>query len=160
MLFWSEAPFWGIGGYRGDGYWDCSAYPVTPSDTAAFEQSALRQLEEMIRIHRNHPSIVVWSMSNEPFFSESSTLPGVQRLLHRMVERTHQLDPTPLGCHRRGLSVHWAKTALTVLAIWLDTMVMELHSPIFSSLAFHRLWPNTVALPLTDRETMLQDGGP
>ena len=37
----------------------------------------------MIRIHRNHPSIVVWSMSNEPFFSESSTLPGVQRLLHR-----------------------------------------------------------------------------
>lgn len=97
MLFWSEAPFWGIGGYRGDGYWDCSAYPVTPSDTAAFEQSALRQLEEMIRIHRNHPSIVVWSMSNEPFFSESSTLPGVQRLLHRMVERTHQLDPTRLA---------------------------------------------------------------
>lgn len=94
MLFWSEAPFWGIGGYRGDGYWDCSAYPITPCDTAAFEQSALQQLAEMIRIHRNHPSIVVWSMSNEPFFTESSTLPGVHRLLRRMVDLTHQLDPT------------------------------------------------------------------
>ena len=28
MLFWSEAPFWGIGGFRPDGYWDSSAYPV------------------------------------------------------------------------------------------------------------------------------------
>ena len=59
MLFWSEAPFWGIGGFSPDGYWNSSAYPVDEKYTANFEASALQQLEEMIRIHRNHPSIVV-----------------------------------------------------------------------------------------------------
>ena len=66
---------------------------------------------EMIRIHRNHPSIVVWSMSNEAFFSAPEAMPGVRRLLKRMVDMSHQLDPTrpaavggaqrPLGGKRR-----------------------------------------------------------
>ena len=94
MLFWAEAPFWGIGGYKPDGYWNSSAYPVTTSDEAGFEESALQQLREMIRIHRNHPSIIVWSMCNEAFFSAPETMPGVRRLLKRMVDLTHQLDPT------------------------------------------------------------------
>lgn len=37
------------------------------ADTAAFEANVLQQLEEMIRIHRNHPSVFVWSLCNEPF---------------------------------------------------------------------------------------------
>lgn len=94
MLFWSEAPFWGIGGFKSDGYWNSSAYPINEADEAGFEKSALQQLEEMIRIHRNHPSIVVWSMCNEAFFSAPEAMPGVRRLLKRMVERTRQLDPT------------------------------------------------------------------
>ena len=94
MLFWSEAPFWGIGGFKPDGYWDSSAYPVNEADTAAFEASALKQLREMIRIHRNHPSIVAWSMCNEAFFSAPEAMPGVRRLLKKMVDLTHQLDPT------------------------------------------------------------------
>lgn len=94
MLFWSEAPFWGIGGYRGEGYWDSSAYPEDTSLHADFEESALQQLAEMIRIHRNHPSIVVWSMCNEAFFSAQSTKSGVRRLLKRMVDLSHELDPT------------------------------------------------------------------
>ena len=69
ILFWSEAPFWGIGGFKSDGYWNSSAYPIDKNDEAGFEESALQQLGEMIRIHRNHPSIVVWSMCNEAFFS-------------------------------------------------------------------------------------------
>ncbi len=51
-----------------DGSWSSSAYPVDKTHTAAFEESALLQLEEMIRIHRNHPSIVAWSVCNEAFF--------------------------------------------------------------------------------------------
>lgn len=94
MLFWSEAPFWGIGGFRPDGYWDPSAYPVDKKDAQAFEASALQQLEEMIRIHRNHPSIVAWSMCNEAFFSAPEAMKGVRRLLKRMVDLTHQLDPS------------------------------------------------------------------
>lgn len=94
ILFWSEAPFWGTAGPKEDGVWTASAYPVNPADTAAFEASALRQLEEMIYIHRNHPSVFVWSMCNEPFFTDGRTLPGVKRLLRRMVDKAHALDPT------------------------------------------------------------------
>lgn len=94
MLLWSEAPFWGMGGNAGDGYWNASAYPTDPEAEAGFEASALQQLAEMIRIHRNHPSIVVWSMCNEAFFSAPETMPGVRRLLKRMVNLSHWLDPT------------------------------------------------------------------
>lgn len=106
MLFWSEAPFWGIGGYKADGYWDSGAYPQDERDAAAFEESALQQLGEMIRIHRNHPSIVAWSMCNEAFFTSSNTLPGVRRLLKRMVDLTHHLDatrPAAIGGAQRPL---------------------------------------------------------
>lgn len=94
MLFWSEAPFWGIGGFRPDGYWDSSAYPVDKRDEQDFETSALLQLEAMIRIHRNHPSIIAWSMCNEAFFSAPEAMNGVRRLLKRMVDLTHRLDPS------------------------------------------------------------------
>lgn len=93
MLFWSEAPFWGIGGFKQDGYWNSSAYPADSLQCAAFEASALQQLEEMIRIHRNHPSIVAWSVCNEAFFSAREAMPGVRRLLGRMVDLVHRLDP-------------------------------------------------------------------
>lgn len=109
LLFWSEAPFWGIGGFRSDGYWDSSAFPIHSEDESGFEASALQQLTEMIRIHRNHPSIIVWSMCNEAFFSESRVLPGVKRLLKRMVDLTHQLDPSrpaAIGGAQRPLGVN------------------------------------------------------
>lgn len=94
MLFWSEAPFWSTAGPKVDGGWTAGAYPLNAADTAAFEADVLRQLEEMIRIHRNHPSVFVWSMCNEPFFTDGQTMPGVKRLLKRMVEKTHMLDDT------------------------------------------------------------------
>ena len=94
MLFWSEAPFWGIGGFRPDGYWNSSAYPVNKKDEAGFEDSAIQQLTEMIRIHRNHPSIIAWSMCNEAFFSIPQAMPGVRRLLQKMVDTSRLLDPT------------------------------------------------------------------
>jgi hypothetical protein len=104
VMFWSENAFWGTGGFKGDGYWNCSAYPVNPADEKGFEESVKQQLREMIRVHRNHPSIIVWSMSNEPFFSDASVMPKVRALLKDLVAETHQLDPTrPAaigGCQR------------------------------------------------------------
>ncbi|MEG1866338.1 MAG: glycoside hydrolase family 2 TIM barrel-domain containing protein [Bacteroides sp.] len=94
VLFWSEAPFWGIGGFKPDGYWDSSAYPVDVAHRDGFDKSALQQLSEMIRIHRNHPAIVIWSMSNEPFFTAPETMDGVRALLKKMVDRCHELDAT------------------------------------------------------------------
>lgn len=104
MLFWSENAFWGIGGFRPDGYWNASAYPVREEDRAGFHESVKAQLAEMIRIHRNHPSIIAWSMCNEAFFSAPETMEGVRALLTECVELTHRLDPSrPAaigGCQR------------------------------------------------------------
>ena len=107
ILFWSENCFWGMGGRSPDGFWNASAYPTNSEDDAAFEQSVKDSLRDMIRINRNHPSIVAWSMCNEVFFSEKSVLPKVRNLLTELVTETHELDPTrPAGiggCQRGGL---------------------------------------------------------
>ena len=94
ILFWSETAFWGTAGPKVDGGWTASAYPVREEDIEGFEQSALQQLADMIRINRNSPSIVVWSVSNEPFFTVDKTIPAVKRLLKKMVDKAHELDPT------------------------------------------------------------------
>ena len=48
---------------------------MNAEDQAPFEASVKSDLREMIRIHRNHPAIIVWSMCNEPFFTNRNTLP-------------------------------------------------------------------------------------
>jgi len=105
VMFWSENCFWGTGGFKGDGYWNCSAYPVKPEDEKPFEDSVKASLRDMIRIHRNHPSIVVWSMSNEPFFSDPKVMPKVRDFLKELVNYSHELDPTrpaAIGGAQRG----------------------------------------------------------
>jgi beta-galactosidase len=105
VLFWSENCLWGLGGRSPDGYWDASSYPINPADDADFEASVKQQLTEEIRIHRNHPSVIVWSMSNEPYFCAKEVLPQLRALLSAEVALTHQLDPTrpaAIGGAQRG----------------------------------------------------------
>ena len=101
VCFWSENCFWGMGGNSGEsGSWNTPAdsYPNNAADQAPFENSVTNSLAEMIRIHRNHPSIIAWSMSNEPFFTSSGTMAKMRGLLTNEVALTHQLDPTrPAG---------------------------------------------------------------
>lgn len=98
ILFWSEATFWGMGGGASDAGerrdWTGSAYPVLEEDQSGFEQSAIQQLSEMIRINRNRPSIIVWSMSNEPFFSHESVKEKAIGLIKKMVQASREEDPT------------------------------------------------------------------
>ena len=70
------------------------AYPVEAEDRAGFDRSVKTQLAEMIRIHRNHPSIIAWSMCNEAFFSAPAAMDGVRALLKVCVALSRQLDPT------------------------------------------------------------------
>ncbi|XHS77412.1 glycoside hydrolase family 2 TIM barrel-domain containing protein [Burkholderiaceae bacterium UC74_6] len=105
ILFWSEAPFWGIGGFGADGSWLSSAYPPDPADRPGFEASVLQQVEEMVRIHRNRPSIFVWSASNEPFFTQSEAMVPMRDFLRREVAFFHRIDPTravAIGGAQRG----------------------------------------------------------
>ena len=92
VLFLSEAPFWGTASFKHP--WGASAYPPEVAYRPAFEASVKQQLAEMIRINRNHPSIVAWGMDNEVFFTKEDTLPEVRRLLKDMVALSHELDPT------------------------------------------------------------------
>jgi len=105
LLFWSEAPFWGIGGFGADGNWLSSAYPPDPADRPAFEASVLQQVQEMVRIHRNRPSVFVWSASNEPFFTKGDAMGAMRDFLKREVAFFHRIDPTrpvAIGGAQRG----------------------------------------------------------
>lgn len=95
MLFLSEAPFWGTAPFAHA--WGASAYPTEARHVEAFEASVKQQLAEMIRSHRNHPSIVAWSLCNEVFFTAAETLPAVRKLLKELVALAHELDPTRLA---------------------------------------------------------------
>ncbi len=95
LLFWSENNFWG--GFGGAGGWPYNgAYPSTSADFDAFDANVLASLTDMIRIHRNHPSIIAWSMGNEDFFN-GGPADRVVALLKKAVALTHQLDPPPTG---------------------------------------------------------------
>ena len=112
VMLWSESTFWATAtsglepapsgspnDYRADGY------PQKTVDQAAFEQSAMDGLRDMIRVNRNHPSIINWSMGNEVFFTSSATLGKAKALVSKMRDYAHQLDPTrkaALGGTQRG----------------------------------------------------------
>ncbi len=105
LLFWSELCFWGTGGPKKEGYWYSSAYPVHEEDMAPFEESCLQALSEMIRTNRNHPGIIVWSMSNEPFFSCDEVMEKARALVGRLVSASREMDPTrpaAVGGAQRG----------------------------------------------------------
>jgi beta-galactosidase len=103
VLFWSENCFWGTAGFKNP--WGASAYPTDPNDDAEFEASVKASLRDMIRINRNHPSIIVWSMDNEVYFSSGSVMTKVRNLLKDVVAYTHELDstrPAGIGGCQRG----------------------------------------------------------
>ena len=94
ILYWSEGVFWGIGGFKPDGYWDSSAMPPDKKHHKAFEESLRNALRDMIRVHRNHPSVVTWSMGNEIFFSDKAVMQDAKDCLKRLIEYSKELDPT------------------------------------------------------------------
>lgn len=111
MLFFPENAFWGMGGGSGDrngwGTPSSSCYPPDPAHQAAFDRSVLTQLRELIRINRNSPSVVAWSMSNEPFFTDASTDACMKRLLNAATDSARAWDGSRLvaigGSQRKGV---------------------------------------------------------
>jgi beta-galactosidase/beta-glucuronidase len=63
------------------GFKSPGTYPYYDEDNKPFGESLKTSLREMIRVNRNHPSIITWSMCNEPFFTHQSTMPKVRELL-------------------------------------------------------------------------------
>ena len=107
VMMWSENNFWAAGNFTKEGSWydRSGAYPIHPEDVKPFEESVRTSLREMIRVNRNHPSVVIWSMCNEVFFAETSTKPRVKEFLKELADYSHQLDPTrkvAIGGSQRG----------------------------------------------------------
>ena len=105
LLFWSEAPFWGIGGYGDDGYWNASSVPSDPETFSQFEQNCMQAVREMILANRNSPSVMAWSMGNEIFFCGDAQLEQARALATRLTDYAKRLDPTRaagLGGTQRG----------------------------------------------------------
>ena len=115
MMFWCENCFWGTGGMGGPRNWGgAGAYPTTEADQLPFEESVIRSLRDMIRINRNRPSIVCWSLCNEVFFSDGRVMPNVRDFLKRLAKIAHDADPTRLaavGGAQRGEVDHCADIA-------------------------------------------------
>lgn len=98
LILFMEMCFWGTGGHGDEGAWGegapASSYPTVAADQPHFERSVLAQLKEMIRIHRNSPSIACWSLSNEPFFCSSSVDDKMKRLLNIETDSARMWDST------------------------------------------------------------------
>lgn len=52
------------------------------------------QMESLIYRDRNHPSVILWSLGNEEMLIQETAVGA--RILQRMQDRAHQLDPTRL----------------------------------------------------------------
>ena len=110
VALWSEMCFWGFPSTMGGEPWNASSYPVVTADQLPFEQNVVDQLREMIRIHRNHPSVVIWSMSNEVEFVDGSVAEKNRALLRKMIAVTHAEDST----RRAAVGGAWGEDWVTI----------------------------------------------
>jgi beta-galactosidase len=73
-----------------------------------FDEWSERDLDAMIRMHRRHPSVVMWSIGNEPY--ERGKESGVA-IAKNLADRIRQLDssrPVTVGINGLGKSGAWS----------------------------------------------------
>ncbi|MGN0855116.1 MAG: glycoside hydrolase family 2 TIM barrel-domain containing protein [Kiritimatiellia bacterium] len=106
ILFWSEGGVWGTGWKKEDGWWSASAVPHNAADAAVFAKNAETLTREMIMDAKNHPAVIVWSVSNEPFFvangEEREMAKQICRRLLEVVRATDPTRPAAIGGAQRG----------------------------------------------------------
>jgi beta-galactosidase len=75
------------------------------TDSPEFRENVQQQLREMIKQGFNHPSILFWSMYNEPAVNARSSTQAQWHLVSDLVDAAHGLDPGRLttGAAQSGL---------------------------------------------------------
>jgi beta-galactosidase len=71
--------------------WDGTA---TRPDGVSMEEHGKKQIQQMLRRDRNHPSIIVWSVGNEIWDLEGGKFEDSPGLLRKMVEFAKEIDTT------------------------------------------------------------------
>ena len=79
LLVWTEIPAW-------------QSSAATLASPQVWKDDAAPQLEEMVRQHRNHPSVIIWSVANEI----PSDKPEVAGYVAKAIAYVRQLDPSRL----------------------------------------------------------------
>jgi len=101
LLVWDELHFWGRGGFKGgeEGSYMAEAYPAVSEPRPEFEENLKANFRDMIMEHRNHPSIIAWSLGNETIMQmQEPLLSEVKRVFVELNELAHELDPSrPTG---------------------------------------------------------------
>ncbi|MBT3194739.1 MAG: hypothetical protein HN341_19500 [Verrucomicrobia bacterium] len=101
LMVWDELHFWGRGGFEGgeDGSYMAEAYPIEESDRPDFDKNLKDNLRTMIREHRNHPSIIIWSLGNETVMQmQEPLLSEARRMFKDLKDLARTLDPSrPTG---------------------------------------------------------------
>lgn len=115
ILYWSELCFWGVGGFNSNATdWNSSAFPVSNQD--AFKQNCTQTLKDMIRQHRNHPSIIVWSLGNEVDYTDAGQNSALQSYISELSTVVHTDDPQ----RPSGLGMGYGPCSFTGLAPLVD----------------------------------------
>ena len=116
VCLWSEGPLWGTMGGSRD--WQTGVY----ANNDQFKKCCVDVLKEMIRIHRNHPSVIAWSMGNELFFT--SNMDSTAALLGRLTTIARSEDST------RPAGVGGAQTNPTMWAKYCDILGINGDPPV------------------------------
>jgi beta-galactosidase len=163
VCLWSEAPFWALGLSSSYG-WGAGACV----NNGPFKKSLLDQTREMIRIHRNHPSIIAWSMGNELWFWGSCSADTVVACLARMIAVAHAEDSTrPAGVG--GVQLNTAQLSkpcdivgfnggLTTGDAGIPSMVSEYGSCTDGGDGYEACWGDNITTPPTPNQKMYRAG--
>lgn len=154
--FWSEGGLWSIRGSNDDDTvdgkisdWMRTAYPLngTEEQKKEFEQSCMDLAGTMVRMNRNHPSVIVWSMGNEAFFSSDEVTQDIKELVNEMRNYSHSIDFT----RKAGLGGTQRKD-LNVLAVCDVAGGNGDGGTVHTQISIYRIWwLNTVQVRMTDR---------
>jgi hypothetical protein len=167
VCFLSEMCYWGLQ-YGSSKIWNDGAYSPSP----AFKQNVLDQTREMIRIHRNHPSIIIWSMGNELWFTND--INGTVTLLGQMVAVARTEDSTRQICvggtqvntaqlsgpvDVSGFNGGWVNAADINGSLSKPTLVAEYGSCYDGATAYNACWGDNITTPPSHTQYGWRAGG-
>ena len=130
------------------GYYHTDAFAVGQS--AAWLPNTLDYMKQFVRLHRNHPSIVIWNLDNETFWGDTDE--AKMKIGDQIVDAVRSLDPTrpqeadgdeDWGGRLPILNVHYPEGAGQLRKQYVNSGYLEPNDLYwFSDTGVNQSWPN------------------